>query len=281
MRWQRALVPFVIGLFWGCSPVPTIPLQKLEGSPAGRTVQFFYKSQGGTVESYLVRPEGAGPFPLMVLLHGHSSFRRGAKRLVPVAEQFSKDFCYVSLAISLPGYGMTRVSGENDKEIIDRVVLDGIAETRKLSWVNGEVVLYGLSRGAFFVATLAAKTPGLRGVILHSGAYDIPRLYRDTPSQWVRQSINPNGESHPHLFNVLPDVSRWSVPALIMHGARDEIVPSNQALLLRERLQALGKPFRFVLFPEAGHFLPVDGVKKEVYPFLDRYVGRACRVSAP
>lgn len=284
MRCGRAFVLFIIfiiGLLWGCGSVQTISVQELEASPAGRAVQFFYESQGGSVEGYLVRPEGPGPFPLIVLLHGHSFSRKGANRIVPAAVQISKDLCYVSLAISLPGYGSTRLAGENDKEVIDRVVLDGIAQTRRLSWVNGEVVLYGFSRGAFFVATLASKVPGLRSIILHSGAYDIARLYQDTPTQWVRQSINPNGEGHPHLLSVLPEVPGWSAPALILHGARDQVVPSNQAFLLRERLEALSKPYRFVIFPDAGHFLPLEGVKEEVYSFLDRNVGRACRVSAP
>ncbi len=278
MSRKRLFLLVLISLFYGCNAVQTIPFQSLETSPPGTVVQFFYESQGGQAEGYLIRPKGDGPFPLMVLLHGHSWRREGASRVIPVGEQFSTELCYASLAISLPGYGMTDIPGHNDnREIIRRVVVDGISKVRELPWVNPKrVMLYGFSRGAVFAATLAGKVDGLRSVVLHSGAYDIGRLYKDTPSQWVRRSINPNGESNPRLFSVLPEVSNWNAPALILHGGNDQLVPTNQAYLLRDRLRALGKPHRLVLFPDAGHRLPLNGVREEVLSFLTQHVGSAC-----
>lgn len=267
----------------GCSSLQTVPLEELADTPREGAVQFFYDSEGGRAEGYLIRPNGKGPFPLVVLLHGHSWRGEGATRLLPIAELFSKELCYTSLAISLPGYGMTEISGDkDDKEMISRVVLDGISTVGKLPWVDQRhVMLYGLSRGAVFTAALVGKVRGLSGVVLHSGAYDIERLYSDTQSQWVRHALNPNGDSKPHLFSVLPEVSSWTAPTLILHGDKDPLIPMSQALLLRDRLQALRKPFRFAIFPEAGHRLPSDGVRKEVLSFLTENVGSACRVNGP
>lgn len=262
-------------ILFGC--IQTVPIRNLTGSPAGSTVQFFYDSQEGTAEAYLIRPKGDGPFPLVVFLHGDSWIHAGAKRMLPVAEQFASELCYAGLAISLPGYGMTEIEGERDKEVIAQVVLDGIDEVRELPWIDRRrVMLYGFSRGALFAATLVDKVPGLRGVILHSGAYDLRRLYYETSAQWVRRSLNPNGDSNPKLFSVLPEVSQWKAPTLILHGGNDQLVPTNQAFLLHDRLEALGKPHRFAIFPEAGHRLPSDGVKEEVLSFLTQHVGSAC-----
>ncbi|MGH7771656.1 MAG: alpha/beta hydrolase family protein [Candidatus Binatia bacterium] len=275
----KSLFPIVfISLFYGCNAFQTAPLQNLEGSPPEAVVQFFYASQGGKAEGYLIRPKGDGPFPLMVLLHGHSWKREGATRIIPVAEEFSTELCYASLAISLPGYGMTEIPGDNDnREIIRRVVADGISKVRDLHWVDRKrVMLYGFSRGAVFAATLAGKLQSLQSVVLHSGAYDIGRLYKDTPSPWLRRSINPNGESNPHFFSILPEVSNWTAPTLILHGGNDQLVPTNQAYLLRDRLKALGKPHHLVLFPSAGHRLPLNGVREEVLSFLTQHVGSAC-----
>lgn len=267
-------------ILFGC--IETVPVRNLSGSPAGSTVQFFYDSQGGTAEAYLIRPKGDGPFPLVVLLHGDSWIHAGAKRMLPVAEQFASELCYASLAISLPGYGMTEIEGDRDKDVIVRAVLDGIDKVRDLPWIDRQrVMLYGLSRGAVFAATLVDKIQGLRGVILHSGAYDLNRLYNDTSAQWVRRSLNPNGETNPHFFSVLPEVSDWKAPTLILHGGNDQLVPTNQAYLLRDRLEALGKPFRFAIFPGAGHRLPTDGVHDEVLSFLSENVGSACSATAP
>ncbi len=280
MLWKRFL-PFVVaGILYGC--IQTIPLTNLTSSPAETAVQFFYESQGGKAEAFLIRPRGNGPFPLMVLLHGDSWLRAGAKRMIPVAEQFSTELCYASLAISLPGYGMTQVAGDTDSDIIDGVVLDGVSRVRELSWIDQKsVMLYGLSRGAVFAATLVGKIQGLRSVILHSGAYDLKRLYNDTSAQWIRRSLNPNGETSPHLFSILPEVSEWTAPILILHGGNDQLVPTNQAYLLRDRLEALRKPFHFAIFPDAGHRLPLDGVREEVFAFLTKNVGSACRANDP
>ena len=280
MNWKRFLPFIFVGILFGC--IQTIPLRNLAGLPSGTAIQFFYESQGGKAEGYLIRPEGSGPFPLIVLLHGDSWIRSGARRMIPVAEQFSAELCYASLAISLPGYGNTEIEGDSDRNIITGLVLDGIGKVRELPWIDQEkVLLYGFSRGAVFAATLAGKVQNLRGVILHSGAYDLPRLYNETSAQWIRRALNPNGDVNPHLFSILPEVSDWKAPTLILHGGNDHLVPKNQAYLLRDRLDALEKPYHFAIFPDAGHRLPLDGVHHEVLSFLTQNVGSACRANGP
>lgn len=278
MAWKYCLFIILVGCLYSCSFIQTIPVNNLEASPTGKVVQFFYETQAGKAEGYLIRPEGVGPFPLIVLLHGHSWGGEGAARIIPAAEQISNELCYASLAISLPGYGKTSVKMNGDtREITTKVVLDGISKVRGLFWVDPKhIMLYGLSRGAVFAAELASQISGLKGVVLHSGAYDIGRLYQETPSLWVRRSINPNGESNPPSFSVLSEVPNWTAPTLILHGGSDQIIPASQAYLLQDRLVALGKPHRFVLFPSADHRLPLDGVRDEVLSFLTQNVGSAC-----
>ena len=275
---KLALALLLASLLFGCGTITALSQRSLETLEAGKTVQLFYDSQGGKVEAYLVRPKGEGPFPLMVLLHGHSLVGVGASRMVPIAEQFSTELCYAGLAVSLPGYGSTDVAGDSDRDILTGVVLDGIAKARELPWVDkNRILLYGFSRGAVFAAASVNKISNLRAVVLHSGAYDLPRLYRETPTQWVRRALNPNRENTSALFSVLPEVSEWRAPTLILHGSKDEVIPTNQAYLLNERLEAMGIPHRFVIFPDADHRLPVDGVRDEVLSFLQQHVGSACQ----
>jgi dipeptidyl aminopeptidase/acylaminoacyl peptidase len=228
------------------------------------------------VEAYLVRPQGRGPFPLVVLLHGHSWRGIGAERVLPAAQVFGAELCFASLAISLPGYGGTEVLAGHHETSLE-VVLEGISLAKKLSWVDPDrLLLYGFSRGAVFAAMLAGQVEGLSGVVLHSGAYDLNLLYRDTPSRWIRGMLNPNGESQPKLFSVLTEVSKWNAPTLILHGTQDSLIPVNQALALRDTLTTLGKPHRVVLFPESGHRLPLGEVGAKAVSFLKESVGSAC-----
>jgi dipeptidyl aminopeptidase/acylaminoacyl peptidase len=139
--------------------------------------------------------------------------------------------------------------------------------------------LYGFSRGAFFTSLLVNRIEGIEGIVLHSGAYDLNRLYQETP--WFRSLLNPSGEENPKLISILPEVSTWHAPTLVLHGEKDSLVPVKQATLLRDSLEAAKKPYRFVLYPDNGHRLPVEDVRKKATAFLKENSGSACRTGAP
>jgi dipeptidyl aminopeptidase/acylaminoacyl peptidase len=133
------------------------------------------------------------------------------------------------------------------------VVLDAIAAAKRLPWIDGHrVYLYGESRGAVVAAVMVNQVAGIQGAVLRSGAYDLPHLYQETSSWWLKKLLNPKGETNPKLFNILDDVPAWKTPTLILHGTQDWVIPPSQALLLRDRLQASGKTYRLVLFPDRG-----------------------------
>jgi len=93
--------------------------------------------------------------------------------------------------------------------------------------------------------------------------------------------LNPNGEENPKLISILPEVSTWYAPTLVLHGEKDSLVSVKQANLLRDSLEAARKPYRFVLYPDNGHRLPVEDVRKKTTAFLEENSGSACRSVAP
>jgi dipeptidyl aminopeptidase/acylaminoacyl peptidase len=177
----------------------------------------------------------------------------------------------------LPGYGDTQVPAGPTAEATRQVVKDAVALAKTLPWVDPErVYFYGFSRGAAVAAAMINQTSGVKGVLLHSGAYDLPRLYRDASSPWLRKLLNPDGDAAPQLQNLLNETDRWPGATLILHGAQDLLVPATQANLLDERLQALGKPHRLVLYPDYGHWLPLREIRSEALRFLIENGGSAC-----
>jgi pimeloyl-ACP methyl ester carboxylesterase len=259
-----------------CNSTKRITIEALRDRSASGTSRFVFPTSGSKAEAYLTKPAGPGPFPLMILLHGHTfeSFG-GAESVVLEAEAFASDLCYAGLAVSLPGYGATEVPPGMDPEITLNVVLDAVSLVKKLPWINPKrLYLYGYSRGAFFASLLANRIEGIKGVVLQSGAYDLNRFYQDT--LWFRSMLNPNGEENPKLISILPEIPTWHAPTLILHGEKDFLVSVQQANLLRDSLEAANKPYRFVLYPNNGHRLPPEDVRKKATAFLEENSGSAC-----
>jgi dipeptidyl aminopeptidase/acylaminoacyl peptidase len=278
--WRFTFPVLCIFYLVACNAARTIPVEALGDTPAGVTSRFVFPTSGSTAEAYLTRPAGPGPFPLMILLHGHTfESIAGADSVVPEAEAFAGDLCYAGLAVSLPGYGATEVPLGLDPKITLNVVLDAVSLIKKLPWIDPQrFYLYGFSRGAFFAALLANRLEGIEGIVLHSGAYDLNRFYQDT--LWFRSMLNPSGEENPKLISILPEVSTWHAPTLLLHGGKDTLVSVQQANLLRESLEAANKPYHFVLYPNNGHRLPVEDVRRKATAFLKKTSGSACRAGA-
>ena len=278
---RRFIFP-VFGIFYlvACNTARTISIEALGNSPAGVTTRFVFPTSGSNAEAYLTRPAGPGPFPLMILLHGDTIGYIGAKSVIREAEAFASDLCYAGLAVSLPGYGATEVPPGTDPKTTLKVVLDAASLVKHLPWIDSQrSYLYGYSRGAFFTSLLANRMEGIDGIILHSGVYDLNRFYQET--LWFRSVLNPTGEQNPKLINILPEVSTWHAPTLVLHGGKDLLVSVQQANLLRDSLEAAKKPYRFVLYPNNGHRLPAEDVRIRTTAFLRENFGSACRPSVP
>ena len=224
------------------------------------------------VEVFWTKPAGAGPWPVVMYIHGHQEqVRNGGEvyvnsgRLGAMARRG-----YVAAALSQPGYGKSDVPADFCGPRTQEAALLALAFLRDKPFVKPDkVVLYGYSRGAIVAAMVATRDPQLAGVILGAGAYDFFSWY-PTPLPGIDANIRAEAGTSPDAFrarSAIYHVDKITAPILLLHGAQDERIPLRQAEAFHEKLVAAGGVVTMRVF-QARHGIPFADQSREVDPFL-------------
>lgn len=235
------------------------------------------------VEYFLEQPAGKGPWPTIVLLHGHQDgIRAGGRDFVGwgVLEQMASRG-YLAVAVSQPGYGNS--SGPADfsgpytqhavAAVIAKVRADGLASPTRL-------LIEGISRGALTAGLVAADDPSVSGLILISGVYDLPAYVAATDASTDKRAViaamtDETGGTPEALLarSVLPRAGDIKAATLVLNGAQDDRTDPAQARELADRITRGGGKARAVIYPGFGHKIPLEARNKEIDPFIDEVLG--------
>lgn len=250
---MRALLLLALLL---ASPLPAADGLVLEGE------RWAYREGDWEMTGILVKPEGEGPFPAVVISHGRGG-SAGSFGLQKAREMVSwgfvciaPDYTHAGPAMGgkgkgpmgprpgqeRPGQGQAPpadlgASAENLRRA--KTCLDLLA---KMPEVDPErLAAYGHSMGGFVTIGLAAVEPHRLRAAAITGSGVSPRDGFPAPSTALAAQV--------------------VTPFLILHGDADPVVRPEQSAAFAEALKAAGVEHERILYPGEGH--PIDQTKRE------------------
>lgn len=235
--------------------------------------------KGAIVELFVARPAATPPRALVVMLHGHqpTSPSPGGHVFVTWGElDRIAAMGFLAASVSLPGFGRTTgpadFAGPYTQNAIAAVIAD--FEHRREIAPGAAIVVLGISLGAVAGALIAAREPRISGLVLISGAYDLPALFANSErrgvaevrAQFERQTGGgePAARSRSPLFQAHTIRAR----ALILNGAQDDRTDPAQAQQFCEALVAAGQSAECVVYPNHGHAIPFAERRPRIDAFL-------------
>ena len=239
------------------SPVPEL---ELPGSLAEvRTVV----PDGREVRAWLALPEGEGPHPLVLWIHGGplASWNTWSWRWCPwllVARGY---------AVLLPdpalstGYGLEHVArgwGDWGGAAYDDLMRVTDAALARPDLDGSRTAAMGGSFGGYMANWVAGHTDRFRAIVTHASLWALDQFGPTTDVAWYwEREMSPEmvRANDPSQF-----AERIVTPMLVVHGDKDYRVPIGEALRLWRDLCSRAEdpetmPHRFLYFPSENHWV--------------------------
>lgn len=201
-----------------------------------------------TITGILYKPEGAGPFPAVVAMHGcGGGWRKDGKALSPLYGAWAKHLSangFVSLWVD--GFrprGLTRVCGQNQpivspESVRPRDAYGGLLYLQRQPFVRPDrVFLMGWSHGG--------------GTVLFAIGAESHTRPKTLPAGDFRAAI----AFYPGWCTIRGQGWSWkpAVPLLALLGAADDWTPAEPCNDLVTHARGKGAPIEAVSYPDAHH----------------------------
>jgi dipeptidyl aminopeptidase/acylaminoacyl peptidase len=232
--------------------------------------KYDYKVDGKNLEAISFRPEGAGPFPGLLLIPGHATT---ARDWIPTGLTFARNG-FAGVAVSQPGYGYSEGPADFVGPKTIKALSEGYRKFQREPFVDAERMgVVGYSRGGMAASLLAVQLDDVKAVVLGAGVYDFKKAYDEVKIEGILRNMERETgmtkEAIRQRSSVL-QMEKLKCPVLILHGEKDANVPFSQALLLRDRLTALKKDFEIQTFPDKEHSIGPQNLYQYSLDFLKR-----------
>lgn len=205
-----------------------------------------------TIEGYLSKPDGNGPFPAVVYLHGCGGLFESTRK--QIAELIT-GWGYVSLAVD--SFATRGIKEACNRPMPDRQAdaLGALLYLSKLAFVDPKrIAVLGSSQGGIVALQLASTHP--------VGLFAIPDelKFKDAVAYYP-------------LCSTATD--QLTIPTIVLIGELDDWTPAKDCKRWMERRAGKGAPVKLVIYPGAYH-----GFDAAVFRDGMRYLGHWVKYDA-
>lgn len=238
----------VISVFTLISCVRTVAVAEDDLKPRDKET-ISYPSDGLTITGLISKPEGKGPFPLVLVNHGGFA---PAKNMGGFMDLFV-NAGYVALASDYRGTGQSEGKHEFAKGEVDDV-LNAISYARGLPFVDGDrIVTLGASHGAAISLLAASRDSGIKAVVAVQGPVELAECYRHWVANQSDPALKPLASTHlyvggtPDQFpeawkerSALYVAPKIKCPVLLVYSDHDSVIPTDQGPRMEKALKTAG-----------------------------------------
>lgn len=255
----------------------------------------FRSFDGESVPTFLYLPEGEGPFPVVIMVHGGPE-----SQLRPVFSPLAQHFVGHGYAVAAPnvrgstGYGKRYEHLDDVEKRLDSVrdlvaLHDWLAEHPRID--GSRAVLYGGSYGGYMVLAGLAFFPERWAAGIEIVGISSLVTFLENTADWrraVREREYGSLERDRdllHEVSPLTQVDRIAAPLFIVHGANDPRVPLGEAEQIHRSLTERGVRCELLVYPDEGHGLAKLANRLDAYPqaaaFLDEVLSEDLQTALP
>ena len=218
-----------------------------------KVCKYVYVWNHNRMEGFSIRPLAEGKYPGLLLLPGMSPPQNFINFGLIFAEQG-----FACLSVSEPGFGKSEGKPDFMGPASIKALAAGFEKFRREPFVDSNNMgIFGYSRGGMGASLLTIRLGHkVKAAVFGAGIYDFKRAYDETGLDGIRENMRNETGMTPQAIKERSSIfkmERLKSPVLIIHGENDVNAPTNQALLLRDRLITLKKDFELKILANHKH----------------------------
>ncbi|HSM63229.1 MAG TPA: prolyl oligopeptidase family serine peptidase [Gillisia sp.] len=229
--------------------------------------KLIYSSDGYEVVTYVYKPKHikGKPLPAIIFNRGSANHNDLAPVLIPFMHRLAKKGYVVFAPMyrqSDGGEGKDQLGGDDVHDLLNMVPL---LET--LKYVDKEnMFMSGESRGGMMTLQAIREGFPIKAAAIWGAFYDMekvsnPQLLEYAKQNWGFSSTNPSEDFKKRSVAYWPE--KITTPLLIMHGERDNAIPTQNALDIASSLQKNNKLYSLIIFADDDHILSKNQLERD------------------